>query len=100
MAVGSAMRHRWRMVAGMGRGESSTTWVPGADGSGFGIEHLPHGVIRARGGPPRPAVRIGDQALLLAPLAEAGLLGAPARPGPGALCEALEGPTPHRLPGP
>jgi fumarylacetoacetase len=51
-------------------------WVPRADGSGFGIEHLPYGVIRRPAADPRPAVRIGDQALGLAPLAEAGLLDA------------------------
>jgi fumarylacetoacetase len=50
------------------------SWVPGADGSGFGIEHLPYGVIRQPGGTPRVAVRIGEHALELAPLAEVGLL--------------------------
>ena len=52
----------------------SGTWVPGADGFGFGIENLPYGVIRPRGGRPRPAVRIGDHALDLAAVADAGLL--------------------------
>jgi fumarylacetoacetase len=66
--------------------------VPGAEGSGFGIDHLPYGVIRVRGGPPRPAVRIGDRGLMLAPLASAGLLDANAGPDPGALRGALEGP--------
>jgi fumarylacetoacetase len=51
------------------------SWVPGADGSGFGIEHLPYGVIRGDGAP-RPAVRIGERALDLALLSEEGLLGA------------------------
>ena len=48
------------------------SWVPGADGSGFGLENLPFGVV---GKPPQPAVRVGDHALVLAPLAAGGLLG-------------------------
>ena len=51
------------------------TWVEGADGSGFGLENLPFGAVARDGGPARPAVRIGEHALILAPLAEAGLLG-------------------------
>jgi fumarylacetoacetase len=51
------------------------SWVAGAEGSGFGLENLPFGAVARSGEPPRPAVRIGDQALLLAPLAEARLLG-------------------------
>jgi fumarylacetoacetase len=77
----------------MGPGQTPATWVPGADGSGFGIEHLPYGVIRARGGPPRPAVRIGDRALVLAPLAATGLLDSAAESGAGALRRALEAST-------
>jgi fumarylacetoacetase len=77
----------------MGRGETLATWVPGADGSGFGIEHLPYGVIRAPSGPPRPAVRIGDRGLMLAPLAAAGLLDSVAGSDAGGLGRALEGPT-------
>ncbi len=42
------------------------TWVPGADGSGFGLENLALGVVRFEGGPPRPAVRVGELALDLA----------------------------------
>jgi fumarylacetoacetase len=57
-------------------------------GPGFGIEHLPYGVIRVPGGSPRPAVRIGDRALALAPLAEAGLLDSVAG-DPAALSRAL-----------
>ena len=53
------------------------TWVPGADGSGFGIEHLPYGVVRRAGEAPWVAVRIGDQALDLAALADSGLLAVP-----------------------
>jgi fumarylacetoacetase len=81
----------------MGPGQTPATWVPGADGSGFGIEHLPYGVLRARGGPPRPAIRIGDRALVLAPLAAAGLLDSVAGSDPGTLPAALEAPTLNRL---
>jgi fumarylacetoacetase len=77
----------------MGPGQTPATWVPGADGSGFGIEHLPYGVLRARGGPPRPAIRIGDRALVLSPLAAAGLLDSVAGSDPGTLRAALEAPT-------
>lgn len=51
------------------------SWVEGADGSGFGLENLPFGAVSRGGGPARPAVRIGGHALILEPLAEAGLLG-------------------------
>jgi fumarylacetoacetase len=81
----------------MGRDQTLGTWVPGADGSGFGIEHLPYGVIRVGGASPRPAVRIGDQALLLAPLATAGLLDSVAGSSSGALRRALEASTLNRL---
>jgi len=50
------------------------SWVPGAEGSGFGLENLPLGVVARAGEPPRPAVRVGEHALLLQPLAEAGLV--------------------------
>jgi fumarylacetoacetase len=36
---------------------------------GFGIENLPYGVVRRGDGPPRPAVRLGDEAIDLAGLA-------------------------------
>ncbi|MPZ27145.1 MAG: fumarylacetoacetase [Micromonosporaceae bacterium] len=50
------------------------SWVPGAeDESGFGVAHLPYGVVRV-GGQPRPAVRIGDRALDLAAAESAGLV--------------------------
>ncbi len=45
-----------------------------AASSGFGIEHLPYGVVGRGGAEPRPAVRIGDAALELVPVASAGLL--------------------------
>jgi fumarylacetoacetase len=77
----------------MGPDQTLGTWVQGADASGFGIEHLPFGVIRARGGSPRPAVRIGDRALVLAPLAATGLLNEVAGSDNGGLRRALEAPT-------
>jgi fumarylacetoacetase len=79
----------------MGRGHTPETWVPAADGSGFGIEHLPYGVIRPDGGSPGTAVRIGDQGLLLAPLASAGLLDAVA--GAGEMRRALAEPALNAL---
>ncbi len=51
------------------------SWVEGADGSGFGLENLPFGAVARGDGPARPAVRVGEHALILQPLAEAGLLG-------------------------
>jgi fumarylacetoacetase len=53
------------------------SWVPGADGSGFGIEHLPYGVIRRASESPRVAVRIGAWALDVAEVVEAGLVSVP-----------------------
>ena len=78
----------------MAREQTPGAWVPGADGSGFGIEHLPFGVIRTGGGA-GPAVRIADHALVLAPLASAGLLNGVA--DPGELRAAFEVPTLNRL---
>ncbi len=51
-----------------------TTWVTGAEGSGYGLAHLPYGVISHAGGHRELAVRIGDQALSLARLHDLGLL--------------------------
>jgi fumarylacetoacetase len=42
---------------------------------GFGLEHLPYGVVGRAGGPPRCAVRLGDHAVDLHALARAGRLG-------------------------
>ena len=70
-----------------------SSWVAGADESGFGVDHLPYGVVLVDGaqaehslagpqpGPaghrvPRPAVRIGDRALDLAAAEAAGLIDA------------------------
>jgi fumarylacetoacetase len=50
------------------------SWVPVPDGSGFGLDNLPYGVVASPGRPPRPAVRVGDHALDLDALATAGLL--------------------------
>jgi fumarylacetoacetase len=54
-----------------------TSWVPGADGSGFPAEHLPYGVVAPRGGAARVGVRIGDHVLDLARLAADGLVEGP-----------------------
>ncbi|MGH9111600.1 MAG: fumarylacetoacetase, partial [Acidimicrobiales bacterium] len=51
-----------------------TSWVPGADGSGFPAEHLPFGVFSVAGGPPRLGARIGDHVLDMARLAADGML--------------------------
>lgn len=51
-----------------------TTWVEGAAGFGFDTDHLPYGVVTHAGGHPELAVRIGDHALSLARLQDAGLL--------------------------
>jgi fumarylacetoacetase len=54
-----------------------TSWVTGADGSGFSAEHLPFGVFSVDGGAaaPRVGVRIGDHLLDLAELAREGVGG-------------------------
>ena len=51
-----------------------STWVPGADGSLFGVDNLPYGVFSRAGEEPRVGVRIGDQVLDLAPIAAAEML--------------------------
>ena len=51
-----------------------TSWISGADASGFGPLHLPYGVISHAGGHRELAVRIGDQALSLSRLHDLGLL--------------------------
>jgi fumarylacetoacetase len=51
------------------------SWMPGAAESGFGLTHLPYGVVRVADGR-RPAVRIGDRALDLAGAEAAGLVDA------------------------
>jgi fumarylacetoacetase len=43
-----------------------SSWVEGADGSGFPAEHLPLGVFSTGRGEPRVGVRIGDKVLDLA----------------------------------
>jgi fumarylacetoacetase len=52
-----------------------SSWVPGADGSGFPAEHLPYGVFSAGGGPARVGVRVGDGVLDLGRLAVDGVAG-------------------------
>lgn len=50
----------------------SSTWAPGAAGTGFDLDHLPYGVFSLPGEDPRVGVRIGDHVLDLAPVAEIG----------------------------
>lgn len=50
----------------------TTSWVEGAAGSSFDIDHLPYGVFSRGDEDPRVGVRIGDHVLDLAPVAEIG----------------------------
>jgi fumarylacetoacetase len=45
-----------------------TSWVPGAAGSGYDVDHLPYGVFSSGGDAARVGVRIGAHVLDLAPL--------------------------------
>jgi fumarylacetoacetase len=56
---------------------TSTSWVPGADGSGFGLENLPYGVFAPGGDTPRVGVRIGEHVLDLAAALEDHVFAAP-----------------------
>ncbi|MDH2430370.1 fumarylacetoacetase [Sphaerisporangium sp. TRM90804] len=47
---------------------ATSSWVPGADASGFGLANLPYGVFSREGEPARVGVRIGDHVLDLAPV--------------------------------
>ena len=53
---------------------TAQTWVEGAAGSGFDIDHLPYGVFARSGEHPRVAVRIGDQVLDLSIVAAADMV--------------------------
>ncbi|SCL20877.1 fumarylacetoacetate hydrolase [Micromonospora nigra] len=50
------------------------TWVTGAQGSPYGVHHLPYGVFRRDGAEPRVGVRVGDLVLDLAGAEAAGLV--------------------------
>jgi fumarylacetoacetase len=50
------------------------SWVEGAAGSGFDVDHLPYGVVARPGERPRVAVRIGDQVLDLSVVAAADMV--------------------------
>jgi len=52
------------------------SWVPGAAGTGYGVEHLPYGVFRHGVDGDHVGVRIGDRALPLDRLEQACLLDA------------------------
>ncbi|GII88334.1 hypothetical protein Ssi03_63240 [Sphaerisporangium siamense] len=61
-------------TAGAGTADSSeegrivtSSWVPGADASPYGLANLPYGVFSLPGEAPRVGVRIGDHVLDLAP---------------------------------
>ncbi|UPK75668.1 fumarylacetoacetase [Nocardioidaceae bacterium SCSIO 66511] len=49
------------------------TWVPGAAGGLYDVDNLPYGVVSHGDAKPRVAVRIGDYALDVAPIAALGL---------------------------
>jgi len=49
----------------------SDSWVEGAAGSGFDVDHLPYGVFATPDEEPRVGVRVGDQVVDLAPVAAA-----------------------------
>jgi fumarylacetoacetase len=53
---------------------ATTSWVDGAAGSGFDVDHLPYGVVARPGERPRVAVRIGDQVLDLSVVAAADMV--------------------------
>ena len=53
-----------------GGAAAGATWVPGAAGSGYDVDHLPFGVFRTAGGPARVGVRIGEYVLDAAAAAE------------------------------
>ena len=53
---------------------SRTSWVEGAAGSGFDVDHLPYGVFARSGERPRVAVRIGDQVVDLSVVAAADMV--------------------------
>ena len=50
------------------------TWLEGAAGSGFDVDHLPFGIFARSGERPRVAVRIGDFALDLSVVAAADMV--------------------------
>jgi fumarylacetoacetase len=56
---------------------AQSSWVSGADGSGFGLGNLPYGAMRQPRCAPELVVRIGDKALRLSELAGGGLLDLP-----------------------
>ena len=56
------------------RATNTATWVEGAAGSGFDVDHLPYGVFARSGEHPRVAVRIGDFVLDLSIVAAADMV--------------------------
>ena len=51
---------------------SLPTWIDVPEGSDFPIQNIPFGIIRPNGKPPRPAIRIGNTAIDLSTLCDAG----------------------------
>jgi fumarylacetoacetase len=56
---------------------SMDSWVEGADGSGFGVDHLPFGVFAPAGEDFRVGVRIGSSVLDLAPVLDEAMFALP-----------------------
>lgn len=54
-----------------------SSWIPGANGSGFPAEHLPYGVFSTEDEGPRVGARIGDHVVDLARLARKRLVDGP-----------------------
>ncbi|WP_426242512.1 fumarylacetoacetase [Nocardioides sp. LHG3406-4] len=52
----------------------TTSWVEGATGSGFDVDHLPYAVFERPGEEPRVGARIGDFVVDLAPVAAGDML--------------------------
>jgi fumarylacetoacetase len=52
----------------------TATWVEGAAGSPYDVDHLPYGVFSRSGESPRVGVRVGDHLLDLTPVAAADML--------------------------
>lgn len=52
----------------------TTSWVEGAAGSGFDVDHLPYAVFQRTGEEPRVGARIGDLVVDLAPVAAADMM--------------------------
>jgi len=72
----ATIAHRYRRGANvaMRRSQVATSWVSGADGSGFGLANLPYGKFSTAESAPRLGVRIGDFVFDLREAEEEGLV--------------------------